>query len=148
MKMASAYSQLLHSELAIVAKRRTSPTSVESQYLVGEVDGKDVLMVDDLTETAGTLSAAAKLVKSRGARRVFAAVSHCLLNDMALQRLQGSVIDELITTNSTVVKPVAGFKLTVLSVATTLGEAIKRINGGESVSSLFEINGKGDKGIG
>lgn len=145
MKMASAYSQLLHSELAIVAKRRTSPTSVESQYIVGDVQGKDVLMVDDLTETAGTLSAAAKLVKSQGARRVFAAVSHCLLNDMAIKRLQESAIDELITTNSTIVKPVPGFKLTVLTVASILGEAIKRINGGESVSSLFDINGKGDK---
>jgi ribose-phosphate pyrophosphokinase len=146
MKMASAYSQLLHAELAIVAKRRTSATSVDSQYLVGDVDGKDVLMVDDLTETAGTLSAAAKLVKAKGARRVFAAVSHCLLTDMAIKRLQDSVIDELICTNSTVVKPVPGFKLTVLSVAGILGEAIKRINGGESVSSLFEINGKGEKG--
>jgi len=145
MKMASAYSQLLHSELAIVAKRRTSATSVQSQYLVGDVEGKDVLMVDDLTETAGTLTGAAALVKEKGAKRVLAAVSHCLLNDMAIQRLKDSCIDELITTNSTVVKPVPGFKLTVLSIASTLGEAIKRINGGESVSSLFEINGKGVK---
>jgi len=64
---------------------------------------------------------------------------------MAIKRLKDSCIDELITTNSTVVKPVPGFKLTVLSIASTLGEAIKRINGGESVSSLFEINGKGIK---
>jgi ribose-phosphate pyrophosphokinase len=133
MKMASAYSQLIHSGLAIVAKRRTSPTSVESQYLV------------DLTETAGTLTAAAKLVKEHGARKVYAAVSHCLLTDIAIKRLQESVIDELITTNSTIVRPTPGFKLTVLSVASLLGEAIKRINGGESVSSLFEINGKGNK---
>lgn len=145
MKMASAYSQLLHSELAIVAKRRTSATSVQSQYLVGDVEGKDVLMVDDLTETAGTLAGAAALVKEKGAKRVLAAVSHCLLNDIAIKRLKDSCIDELITTNSTVVKPVPGFKLTVLSIASTLGEAIKRINGGESVSSLFEINGKGIK---
>jgi ribose-phosphate pyrophosphokinase len=146
MKMASAYAQLLHTELAIVAKRRTSATSVESQYLVGDVEGKDVLMVDDLTETAGTLSAAAKLLKSKGARRILAAVSHCLLTDIAIKRLQESAIDELITTNSTIVRQIPGFKLTVLSVASLLGEAIKRINGGESVSSLFEINGKGDKG--
>ena len=145
MKMASAYSQLLHTGLAIVAKRRTSPTSVESQYLVGEVEGKDVLLVDDLTETAGTLTAAAKLVKEHGARRVLAAVSHSLFTDLSHQRLQNSAIDELITTNSTVVRPVPGFKLTVLSVATLLGEAIKRIHGGESVSSLFEINGRGNK---
>src|SRR6202042_2610538 len=103
MKQASAYSQLLHTELAIVAKRRTSPTSVESQYLVGEVEGKDVLLVDDLTETAGTLPAAAKLVKEHGARRVLAAVSPSLFTDLSHKRLQDSAIDELITTNSTVV---------------------------------------------
>ncbi|MCE0496837.1 MAG: ribose-phosphate pyrophosphokinase [Methylacidiphilales bacterium] len=145
MKLASAYSQLLNTGLAIVAKRRTSPTSVESQYLVGEVDGKDVLLVDDLTETAGTLTAAAKMVKDHGARRVLAAVSHSLFNELAHKRLQGSAIDELITTNSTVVNPIPGFKLTVLSIAGLLGEAIKRIHGGESVSSLFEINGRGNK---
>jgi ribose-phosphate pyrophosphokinase len=145
MKMASAYSQLLHTGLAIVAKRRTSPTSVESQYLVGEVEGKDVLLVDDLTETAGTLTAAAKLVKEHGAHRVLAAVSHSLFTELAHKRLQSSAIDELITTNSTVVHPVPGFKLTVLSIAGLLGEAIKRIHGGESVSSLFEINGRGNK---
>ncbi|HEY0340503.1 MAG TPA: ribose-phosphate diphosphokinase, partial [Steroidobacteraceae bacterium] len=145
MKMASAYSQLLHTELAIVAKRRTSPTSVESQYLVGEVKGRDVLMVDDLTETAGTLSAAAKLLKEKGANRVLAAVSHCLLTDVAIKRLQTSAIDELVTTNSTVVRETPGFKLTVLSVASLLGEAIKRISGGESVSWLFEINGSAKK---
>jgi ribose-phosphate pyrophosphokinase len=142
MKMASAYSQLLDTELAIVAKRRTSPTSVESQYLVGEVDGRDVLLVDDLTETAGTLTAAARLVKEKGARRVIASVSHALISDLARERLQDSVIDELVTTNTTIVPPIPGFKLTVLSVAGLLGEAIKRIHGGESVSSLFDINGK------
>jgi len=147
MKMAAAYSQLLHTSLAIVAKQRTSATSVESQYLVGEVEGKDVLMVDDLSETAGTITAAARLLKQKGAKRVLAAISHALLNDMAIKRLQESDIDEVITTNSTVVRPIPGFKLTVLSIAGLLGEAIKRINGGESVSSLFEINGKGNKDI-
>jgi ribose-phosphate pyrophosphokinase len=142
LKMASAYSQLLNTGLAIVAKRRTSPTSVESQYLVGEVENRDVLLVDDLTETAGTLTAAAKLVKGRGARRVIAAVSHSLFSELAWERLKASEIDEVVTTNSTVVHPIPGFKLTVLSVANLLGEAIKRIHGGESVSSLFEINGK------
>ena len=101
--------------------------------------------IDDLTETAGTLTAAAKMVKEHGARRVLAAVSHSLFNELAHKRLQGSAIDELITTNSTVVHPVPNFKLTVLSIAELLGEAIKRIHGGESVSSLFEINGRGNK---
>jgi ribose-phosphate pyrophosphokinase len=142
MKLASAYSAMLHCNLAIVAKQRTSPTSVESQYLLGDVKGKDVVMVDDLTETAGTLTAAAKLVKENGARRVIAAVSHALLADLALKRLCESSLDELVTTNSTVVRPCEDFKITTLSVASLLGEAIKRINGGESVSSLFEINGQ------
>ena len=143
MKLASAYSQMMHCNLAIVAKQRTSPTSVESQYLLGDVKDKDVLMVDDLTETAGTLTSAAKLVKEKGARRVIAAVSHALLADLALKRLCESGLDELVTTNSTVVRASDSFKITVLSVAGLLGEAIKRINGGESVSSLFEINGRG-----
>jgi ribose-phosphate pyrophosphokinase len=142
MKLASAYSQMMHCNLAIVAKQRTSPTSVESQYVLGDVKNKDVLMVDDLTETAGTLTAAAKLVKEHGARRVIAAVSHALLADMALKRLNESALDELVTTNSTVVRASDSFKITTLSVAGLLGEAIKRINGGESVSSLFEINGR------
>ena len=142
MKLASAYSQMMHCNLAIVAKQRTSPTSVESQYVLGDVKNKDVLMVDDLTETAGTLTAAAKLVKEHGARRVIAAVSHALLADMALKRLNESALDELVTTNSTVVRSCDSFKITTLSIASLLGEAIKRINGGESVSSLFEINGR------
>ena len=142
MKLASAYSQMMHCNLAIVAKQRTSPTSVESQYVLGDVKNKDVLLVDDLTETAGTLTAAAKLVKEHGARRVIAAVSHALLADMALKRLNESALDELVTTNSTVVRSSDSFKITTLSVASLLGEAIKRINGGESVSSLFEINGR------
>ena len=142
MKLASAYSAMLHCNLAIVAKQRTSPTSVESQYLLGDVKGKDVVMVDDLTETAGTLTAAARLVKENGARRVIAAVSHALLADMALKRLGESSLDELVTTNSTIVRKCDSFKITTLSVAGLLGEAIKRINGGESVSSLFEINGR------
>jgi ribose-phosphate pyrophosphokinase len=145
MKLASAYSQMMECNLAIVAKQRTSPTAVESQYMLGDVKGKDVLMVDDLTETAGTLTAAAKLVKQHGARRVIAAVSHALLADMALKRLNESALDELVTTNSTVVRSSDSFKITTLSVASLLGEAIKRIHGGESVSSLFEINGRGNK---
>ena len=72
-------------------------------------------------------------------------MSHCLLTDMAVKRLQESCIDELVTTNSTVVRSCDSFKITTLSVAGLLGEAIKRIHGGESVSSLFEINGRGNK---
>jgi len=143
MKMASAYSQTLGAGLAIVAKRRVSATETEALYVVGEVRDRDVLLVDDMTETAGTLTSAAKTLKAAGAKKIFAAVSHAILNEKGLERLKGSAIEELITTNSTPVPKVPGINITVLSIAELLGEAIKRIHYGESVSSLFNVgNGK------
>ena len=100
LKMAHAYSQVLEAGLAIVAKRRTSPTEVESMTIIGDISGKNVLMVDDLTETAGTLTAAASLLRERGAQRVLACVSHAILNDLGIARLRKSTIDELITTDT------------------------------------------------
>jgi ribose-phosphate pyrophosphokinase len=144
MKMASAYSQMLNAGLAIVVKRRVSAISIEPQFIVGEVKGKDVLLVDDITETAGTLTGAAKILREAGARKIYAGVSHSVLNELAVKRLQESVLDELITTNSTPVRQIEGFKITVLDVSPLLGEAIKRIHDGESVSSLFDV---GDKKI-
>ncbi len=138
-KMASAYSHTLGTNLAIVAKQRKGPTETKALYLIGDVEGQDVLLVDDLTETAGTLTSAAALCMERGAQKVYAGVSHAVLVDVAIQRLQNSQLEELITTNSTPVRPVDGFKTTVLCVAELLGEGIKRIHDNESVSSLFKI---------
>ena len=104
----------------------------------------DVLLVDDLTETAGTLTSAAEHMKKRGAREIYAGVSHAVLVDMAIPRLQKSKIEELITTNSTPVRTVEGFKTTVLCVSELLGEGIKRIHNDESVSSLFNIENAKD----
>jgi ribose-phosphate pyrophosphokinase len=141
LKMAHAYSQVLGAGLAIVAKRRKSASEVESLAIIGEIRGKNVLMVDDLTETAGTLTAAAELLRKRGARQVLACVSHAILNDLGIQRLRKSRIDELITTD-TVRRPVIdGLRITTLSVAGLLGEAIKRIHNNASVNSLFEFKG-------
>jgi len=141
LKMAYAYSQVLSAGLAIVAKRRKSATEVESLTVIGEIRGKNVLMVDDLTETAGTLTTAAALLKRKGAKRILACVSHVLLNDLGIERLRKSPIDELITTD-TVLRPVIdGVKITTLSVAGLLGEAIKRIHTNSSVTSLFEFKG-------
>ncbi|HOA59794.1 MAG: ribose-phosphate pyrophosphokinase [Verrucomicrobia bacterium] len=141
LKMAYAYSQVLSAGLAIVAKRRKSATEVESLTVIGEIRGKNVLMVDDLTETAGTLTTAAALLKRKGAKRILACVSHVLLNDLGVERLRKSSIDELITTD-TVLRPVIdGVKITTLSVAGLLGEAIKRIHTNSSVTSLFEFKG-------
>src|SRR6186997_283051 len=90
LKMASAYSQALGASLAIVAKKRKSPTEIEALYLIGEVEGCDVLLVDDLTETAGTLTSAATLLKKNGALDIYAGVAHAVLADVALERLQKS----------------------------------------------------------
>jgi len=140
LKMASAYADALGASLAIVAKERKSSTETEALYLIGEVKGKDILLVDDLTETAGTLTSAAELLKKRGAEKIFAGVSHAVLVDVAIKRLQNSKIEELITTNSTPVRPVEGFKTTVLCISELLGEGMKRIHNDESVSSLFKID--------
>jgi ribose-phosphate pyrophosphokinase len=141
LKMAHAYSQVLESSLAIVAKRRKSATEIESMALIGEIEGRDVLMVDDLTETAGTLTAAATLLKERGARSIRACVSHAILNELGIERLRKSNIDELITTDTVLRPAIEGVKITTLSVAGLLGEAIKRINANSSVTSLFEFKG-------
>ena len=140
-KMAHAYSQVLGSNLAIVAKRRKSATEVESMTVIGDIGGKSVLLVDDLTETAGTLTEAAKLLKAQGAKSVLACVSHALLNDLGIERLRKSDIDELITTDTVLRSTVDGVRITTLSVAELLGEAIKRIHHNLSVNSLFEFHG-------
>lgn len=136
-KMTHSFSKSLGSDFAIVAKARRSATEVEALNVIGEVEGRDVLLVDDMTETAGTLTAAATLLRERGAKRILAGVSHAILNDLAIKRLADSPIEELISTDST---PMAqGPKVTTLSIAEILGEAIRRIHQGESVTSLFDI---------
>jgi len=141
LKMAHAYSQVLEAGLAIVAKRRKSAEEVESLALIGEIRGKTVLMVDDLTETAGTLAAAAELLRKKGAKSIYACVSHAVLNDIGIQRLRKSRIDELMTTDTVLRPPINGVNITTLSVAGLLGEAIKRIHSNSSVTSLFEFKG-------
>ncbi|HWY78647.1 MAG TPA: ribose-phosphate pyrophosphokinase [Verrucomicrobiae bacterium] len=141
LKMAHAYSQVLEGGLAIVAKRRKNATEIESMTVIGDIRGKNVLMVDDLTETAGTLSSAAELLKKKGAKRILACVSHAILNDLGIERLRKSSIDELITTDTVLRPAIDGLKIVTLSVAGLLGEAIKRIHSNSSVTSLFEFKG-------
>ena len=141
-KVADAYAQALRVNLATVAKNRKSDTEVDSTYLIGEVAGRNVLLVDDLTTTAGTITSAARLCKERGAKAVHAAVTHAVLTDMAVERLRDSEISELITTNSIPTRKaqLADCRMTVLDIAGLLGEGIKRIHGDESVSGLFNID--------
>jgi len=140
LKMADAYSQALGAGLAIVAKRRKSPTEIEALNVIGEVEGREVVIVDDLTETAGTLCSAAGILHDRGATRIIAGVSHAVLSDLAIERLKKSKISELITTNSVPMRSGDGFPITTLCIAELLGEAIVRIHDDESVSSLFKIS--------
>lgn len=140
-KMVHAYANMFHAPLAIVAKKRKSADEVEILSVVGDVDGKNVLLVDDLTETAGTLTRAAEILRDAGAKKVYAAVSHAVLDDKALKRLSLSPIEELVTTDTVLHEQVSGFNMVELSVAPLLGEAINRIHKSESVSSLFDING-------
>ena len=142
-KVADAYAKALRVNLATVAKNRTSDTEVESAYLIGEVAGSNVLLVDDLTTTAGTITSAAQLCKEHGAKEVYAAVTHAVLTDMAVDRLRGSAISELIITNSIPTRKLQleDCHVTVLDIAPLLGEGIKRIHGDESVSGLFNIDG-------
>jgi len=143
-KMASAYAQTLKAGLAIVVKRRISATETQAEHVIGEVEGKNVLLVDDLTETAGTLAGAAKILRKAGAKDVYAMVSHAVLTQMAGERLRDSEIKELVTTNSVPVPQLEGCSISVCSVAGLLGEGIKRIHEDESVTSLFEISGQVD----
>lgn len=141
-KMAHAYAQALNADLAVVAKLRRSPTDVEPMSVIGEINHRTALIVDDLTETAGTLACAAKALKEKGASKILACVSHASIQSAkAAQRLRESAIDELITTD-TVLRPIVeGAQVTTLSVASLLGEAIKRIHSNSSVTSLFEYDG-------
>lgn len=139
-KIARSYADALGAELAIVAKQRISATVVEPMKLIGEVEGRDAIIVDDMTETAGTLCAAAETLKGNGAGRIYAGVSHAVLGDLGCERIMSSDIDEVITTDSTPPPPEScRAKVSTLSVAGLLGEAIQRIHNGKSVSSLFDI---------
>ncbi len=139
-KSAYAYSRFLGCGLAITAKQRKGADEVEAYSLVGDVEGCNVIMIDDLTSTCGTLAAAARLVKKCGARNVYAAVSHAMLNEQGLDRLRQSDISELIVTDTVPQQKYdETLSITVLSVAELFGEAIRRIHNNQSVSSLFNI---------
>ena len=139
MKLAAAYADMLDAGVAVVGKERKSAERVEATHLVGDVRGCNTVLVDDMTSTAGTLTAAAKLLEQAGAKSIRAAVSHSLLNCKGVDRLNESPIIELVTTDSVPARCEVGNKVKVLSVAELLAEAIRRIHDNHSVTSLFRI---------
>ena len=134
---ARVFAKRLGSPLAVIDKRRVGPDEAKVMHLVGDVEGKDVIIIDDIVDTAGTLVQAAEALKERGARRIYASCTHPVLSGPAIERIEASPIEELVVTNTIPLGEKFSKKLTILSVASLLGKAICRIQGGESVSSLF-----------
>lgn len=146
-KVANMYAGLLDAKLAIIDKRRDSGSEVISKRLIGDVEGKNVLMVDDMISTAGTICEAAKLLKERGANKIIAAATHGVCVGPAIERINESPISEVIVTDTiSTDNRLDGLSdtLHVLSVARFLGEAVHRIHHHMSISSLFN-RGEGPK---
>jgi ribose-phosphate pyrophosphokinase len=137
-KMTRAYSELLQAPLAIVDKRRASGVETEVMNVIGDVEGKNVVIIDDLISTGGSLVEAAEALKAKGALDISAAIVHPVLAGPAVERVQNSILTELVVSNTIPVpEEVQNGKIKVLSVAPILGEAIRRIHNDESVSTLF-----------
>ncbi len=137
-KMARAYAKRLSASLAIVDKRRPRPDAVEMMNVIGEVDGKNVVIFDDIVSTGSTLVEAAKALKEAGAKDIYAAATHGVLCGDATRLIAGSVVKELVVTDSIPHDPATlPDRIRVLSVAPLLAEAIRRIHDEESLSSLF-----------
>lgn len=136
---ARAFAKRLDASLAIIDKRREKANVSEVMHVIGNVNGKSAILIDDMIDTAGTIVQAAQALKEQGAERVFASASHAVLSGPAIDRLNGSTIDEVIVTNTIPLdeKAKACPKLKVLSIAPMLSEAIKRIHEESSISSLF-----------
>jgi ribose-phosphate pyrophosphokinase len=136
---ARAFAKRLQCSIAIVDKRREKVNECEVMNVIGDVSGMDTLILDDMVDTAGTMTQAAAALKEQGARKVSAACTHAVLSGAAVERINNSDIEEIIATNSIPLdsKKEQLKKLTVLSIAPLLGEAIKRIHEESSISSLF-----------
>lgn len=136
---ARAFAKRLNCSLAIIDKRRTAPNVAEVMNIIGDVIGKVAIMVDDMVDTAGTLTQGAKAVKDNGAKKIYAISTHPVLSGPAISRIEQSVMEELVVTNTIPLtkEGAACKKIKVLSVSSLLAEAIKRVYIGDSVSSLF-----------
>jgi len=137
---ARAFARRLNADLAIIDKRRQRASEVAEMRLVGEVRDSIALLVDDMVDTAGTITEAAKVIRAAGASEVIACATHPILSDPACDRLQRSEIKEVVTTNTIPLRAKIQAELSnlkVLSVGALIAEAVRRIHNEESVSSLF-----------
>jgi ribose-phosphate pyrophosphokinase len=136
---ARAFAKRLRASLAIIDKRREGPNETKLMNIIGEVTKRDVIILDDMIDTAGTIAQGAAALRKKGALRIVACCTHAVLSGPAIDRLNASPLDEVVVTNTVPIngKDQACSKLKVLSVAPLLAEAIKRIHEERSVSSLF-----------
>lgn len=129
--------QGISAHLAMISKQRAKAGVVSSMHLIGDVNGADAILVDDICDTGGTLVLAAQLLKEQGANRVFAAITHGVFSGQALERIGNSTIDELVISDTIPLNSLAPSNIQRISVAPLLAEAIRRIHNSESVSVLF-----------
>ena len=136
---ARAFAKRLEATLAIIDKRRDAPNIAEAMNIIGEVKGKTVVILDDMVDTAGTLTQGAAALKEKGASNIYACCTHPVLSGASIEKIEASPIDSLVVTNTIPLneKSQKCAKITVLSVAELLGETIKRIYNSDSVSTLF-----------
>ena len=136
---ARAMAKLIDTDLAIIDKRRPRANQTEVMNIIGDVDGRTCLIVDDIVDTAGTLCNAAKALKEAGAKRVVAYCTHPVLSGRALENLTGSALDELVVTDSIPLRPelVNSGRVRVMTIAELLGEAVRRVSNEESISAMF-----------
>ena len=138
--MGQSYARSLGFHFALIDKRRYAPNKAEVSHLIGDLEGKDVLIIDDMIDTAGTTVSAAQAAMDKGAKSVTAVATHGVLSDPAIDRLKEAPIKELIITDTISVKKEKQLpNMKIVSVANVFAEAIKRIHNGESVSALFDL---------
>jgi len=139
-KMAHGYAKRLNCEMAVIDKRRVDDKNAVATNLLGDVEGKDAIIVDDIIATGGSLVPASKMIKEHGANKIYAAITHGVLSGPAMERISESLIDELCITDTIAQSTSKEHKkIKVLSIAPVLAEAIKRVHAAESISSLFNV---------
>lgn len=135
-KRARSFAKFFDAELAVCDKYRKEANKIESMRLIGEVEGKDVVLVDDLVDTAGTICKAASLLKEKGANSVRAVCTHAVLSGKAYENLENSALEEIVVSDTIPLKKESD-KIRVLSVSNLFAKAIRKIHDNESISSLF-----------
>jgi len=140
-KMSQGYAKNLGMHFALIDKRRYAPNKAEISHLIGDLNGKDVLIIDDMIDTAGTTVNAAEAALKQGAKSITAVATHGVLSDPAMERLSESNIKKIIVTDTIAIPKEKHIKkMKIVSVGNVFGEAVNRIHNGESVSALFEFS--------